>query len=219
MAGKAPTGRLAPWGFDYQACNADLDAFERLLAARPELAERDDILPFFHDHPNLSALLGSFNPSVTAYDRLGVEVGLFGQFAADVVAGDMGSRAYAFVEFEDARVNSIFVRRGRQVSEWATRFEHAFGQIVDWLWLLDDQDHTLVFEEQFGPRPISISAVLVAGRDSGVSDADRRRLRWREQHVLVNSRHIYCNTYDDLLRILRRRLNAGIAPWAVPAPR
>jgi len=50
-------------------CRTDLDAFEDLLTAKPELSERDDVLPFFRDHPNLSALLGSYNPNVTAYDR------------------------------------------------------------------------------------------------------------------------------------------------------
>lgn len=97
----APTGRLAPWQFDPVACRTDLDAFEDLLAAKPELSERDDVLPFFRDHPHLSALLGSYNPNVTAYDRLGVEVGLFGQFAADVVAGDGQSRAIAHPERQD----------------------------------------------------------------------------------------------------------------------
>ena len=163
-------------------------------------------------------MLGSFNANVVAYDRLGLEVGLFGQFAADVVAGDGDSRAYCLVEFEDARENSIFVHRGRQTSEWASRFEHSLGQIIDWLWLLDDQEQTLAFEERFGPRPIAVTALLVAGRDSGVSPADRRRLRWREQHVLVNSQHVYCNTYDDLVRILRRRLTASQHLRLLPPP-
>lgn len=214
MAGRAPAGRPAPWHFDPMVCRTDLDAFEDLLTAKPELSERDDVLPFFRDHPNLSALLGSYNPNVTAYDRLGVEVGLFGQFTADVVAGDGQSRAYCFVEFEDGRSNSIFVRRGRQTTEWGARFEHAFGQVVDWLWLLDDQEHTTAFEELFGPRPLDVTALLVAGRDSGISDSDRRRLKWREKHIVINSHHIYCYTFDDLLRSLRRRFRT----WTVTVP-
>jgi Domain of unknown function (DUF4263) len=176
MPGRAPVGVLAPWHFDREACRADLTAFADLLAAKPALSERDDILPFFRDHGDLAALLGSFNPSVAAYDRLGAEVRLFGQFTADVVAGDADSRAFTLVEFEDGRANSIFVRRGRHTLDWASRFEHALGRIIDWLWLLDDQQHTLAFEERFGPRPIAITTLLVAGRDSGVSTADRRRL-------------------------------------------
>ncbi len=42
----APTGTLAPWRIDPAACQADLDAFARLLSDNPELSERDDILPF-----------------------------------------------------------------------------------------------------------------------------------------------------------------------------
>lgn len=216
MADRVPTGRPAPWRFDRLACRADLDAFADLLAAQAELSERDAILPFFREHPHLAALLGSFNPNVVSYDRLGFEVGLFGQFAADVVVGDAEGRAYCFVEFEDGRRNSIFVQQGRQTPEWASRFEHALGQIIDWLWLLDDQEQTLAFEERFGPRPVAVTALLVAGRDSGVSALGRRRLAWREQHILVNSQHIYCNTYDDLLRILRRRLTASQGLWLVP---
>ncbi len=218
MPGRAPADGPAPWSFERAACHADLDALEELLTSKAELSERRDVLRFFTEHPHLSAFLGSYHPNATAYDRLGVEVELFGQFTADVIAEDKTSQAYALLEFEDGRTNSMFVRRGRQTSEWAQRFEHAFGQIIDWLWLLDDQQHTLAFEEKFGPRPISIVAVVVAGRDSGVSMVDRRRLRWREEHVVVNSHHIYCNTYDDLLRILRRRLNAGGSQWLVPPP-
>src|SRR5438094_428450 len=71
MPGRAPVGVLAPWHFDREACRADLTTFADLLAAKPALSERDDILPFFRDHGDLAALLGSFNPSVAAYDRLG----------------------------------------------------------------------------------------------------------------------------------------------------
>ncbi len=213
MPARTPTGKLTPWRFDPMACRTDLDDFKRFLAAKPELSERGDISPFFRAHPHLSAFLGSYNPNVTTYDRLAVEVGLFGQFAADVVAGDRHNRAYCFVEFEDGQSNSIFVNRGRQTTDWAPRFDHANSQIIDWLWLLDDQSHTAAFEEQFGQWPIDVTALLVAGRDSGVSATDRRRLQWRRKHVVVNSHHIYCCTFDDLLRDLRGRL-----AWAIVAP-
>lgn len=213
MPGSAPTGKPGLWRFDPIACRADLAAFEALLNAKSELSEREDILPFFRDHPDLSALLGSYHPNVTTFDRLGIEVGLFGRFTADVVAGDGHTGAYCFVEFEDGRTNSIFVRRGRQTSEWAARFEHAFGQVIDWLWLLDDIEQTQTLEEQFGSKPLDVTALLVMGRDGGISTTDRRRLKWREKHVVVNSHHIYCYTFDDLLRSLRRRLQT----WSVIA--
>lgn len=80
-----------PWSFGRAACNVDLDALEALLSSKDELSERRDVLRFFTEHPNLSAFLGSYHPNATAYDRLGVEVELFGQFTADVIAGDKTS--------------------------------------------------------------------------------------------------------------------------------
>ncbi len=163
MPGRAPAGGPAPWSFDRAACHADLDALEELLTSKAELSERRDVLRFFTEHPHLSAFLGSYHPNATAYDRLGVEVELFGQFTADVIAGDKTSQAYALLEFEDGRANSMFVRRGRQTSEWAQRFEHAFGQIIDWLWLLDDQQ--LAARRDTGP--FGLSRAIRTGQCAG----------------------------------------------------
>lgn len=99
--------RLAPWRFDPVTCLADLDAIEQLLTAHAELSERDDILPFFRAHPQLAASLGSYSLVTKTYDRLGLAVTLFGQFTADLVAGDRRNRAYCLVEFEDGRSNSV----------------------------------------------------------------------------------------------------------------
>lgn len=212
MSDSAPTGTLAPWRIDPMACKADLDAFECLLSSKPELSERDDILPFFKAHPHLAALLGSYNLDAASFDRLAVEVRLSNFLIADVVSGDWSKRAYSFVEFEDGRPDSIFTDSGRHMTKWASRFKDGLSQIIDWLWLLDDLEQTLPFEEQFGQRPISITALLVIGRDSGVSAMDRRRLEWHRSRVLVNSHHIYCYTFDDLLRDLRGRL-ATFQAW------
>jgi len=202
----------APWALDRTTGQTDLVAFERLLAERPELSERDDILPFLRAHADMVALLGSYHPNISAYDRLGVEVALGGHFVADAVIGDRARGAYCFVECEDARRTSIFAPRRQRATEWAPRFEHGMSQIVDWLWLLDDQEATMVLEEQFGPRPLDIVAVLIVGRDSGVVGIDRRRLRWRRDHILVDSHHIYCCTYDDLVRELRARFDWAVTP-------
>jgi len=208
-----PTGALAPWDIDPMACQADLDAFERLLSTKPELSERGDILPFFKAHPHLAALLGSYNLAATTFDRLAVEVRLSNLLVADAVAGDWDRRAYCFVEFEDGKSDSIFADGGRSLTKWAPRFKDGVAQIVDWLWLLDDMEQSIPFEAQFGQRPISLTALLVLGRDNGVSALDRRRLEWHRNHVVINSHHIYCCTYDDLLHDLRGRLRAFRA-WA-----
>lgn len=211
MPDSAPTGRLAPWVYDEATARVDLDALEALLTARDELAERDDILPFLRAHPHLCALIGSYNRRANVYNRLGLEVPLFGQFTADLVSGDGTARAYTLVEFEDGRPGSMFVRRARQRTEWSPRCERGLSQLTDWLWLLDDQEHTHIFEEIFGARPITATVVLIIGRDSGLAPADRRRLEWRRDHVVINSQHLYCCTFEELVRDLRWK--ARWRPW------
>lgn len=207
MRGRAPTGRPASWQFDAAQCAADLDDFERLLAAKTHLSEQVDILPFFREHPHLAAFLGTYAHMVNVVDRLGVEVELFGQFVVDVVAGNRGKKSYCLIECEHGFPNSIFANRTRHTTTWASRYEAGISQIVDWMWLLDDQEHSLAFEDMFGPRPIELTLLLVIGRDSGVSDSDRRRLEWRSQRMPVNSHRIHVVTFDDVLRDLRDRLD------------
>lgn len=204
-------GRLAPWKYDENAARAALDALDALLTTRDELSEREDILPFMRTHPHLCALIGSYNQRANVYSRMGLEVPLFGQFTADLVSGDHATRAYTLVEFEDGRPGSMFVQRARQRTEWSPRCEHGLSQLTDWLWLLDDQGHTHVFEEIFGPRPITATVVLIIGRDHGIAPADRHRLEWRRDHVVINSQHLYCCTFDELLRDLRWK--ARWRPW------
>ena len=203
---------LAPWRFDPHVCRADLAAFELLLAAKAELGEREDVLPFFRAHPHLAALLGTFHPNLHTFDRLGLEVPLFGMFQADAIVGDWEGHAFCLVEFEDARPNSVFARRGRQTSEWAACIERGFSQIVDWLWLLDDQRQTAAFEALFGARHPDVYTLLVVGRERGLSAAERQRLDWRRSRVLVNSQHIYCCTFDELAATLSKRLRAFASP-------
>lgn len=195
-----------PLQFDPARCAAELDDLARLLGARPALAERRDILPFFRAHRHLTALLGSYHPALTTYDFLAYELRLFGAFVADVVVGDWSKKAFCFVEFEDAGPNSVFRRGRRGTVAWAPRFEHGFGQIVDWFWKLDDLRGTTALSEVFGAPTIDAAAILVAGRDAGMTATERARLEWRRRHVLVASQRIYCCTFDELERDLRQRL-------------
>lgn len=117
MPDRAQAPSLTSWRFDVAACRADLNEFDRLLATKAELAERDDILPFFRTHPNLSAFLGSYHPNINTHDRLGVEVPLFGAFMADVVVGDWARKAYCFVEFEDGKsIGCVSDELGKEVT-------------------------------------------------------------------------------------------------------
>lgn len=177
MATDQPLPGFTALTFDPAHCRADIDAFERLLIENPELSEREQILPFFRAHPHLCLLMGAYNSSIVVADRLACELSLFGQFTADVVVGDWRRKRYCLIEFEDGKRNSMFVRRaGRQTTDWTSRFLVGYSQVADWFWLLDTMRDTEPFERQFGKRAINAAGLLVIGRDSGVSAADRLRL-------------------------------------------
>lgn len=200
--------------FNPERCRQDLAAFEALLAGTPELREKADILPFFRAHPHLSLFLGSYDATLDRYDRLAYEFDLFGDFKPDIVIGDWGTKRYCFVEFEDAFVDSVFQKVARQTTVWAPRFERGFSQIIDWFWLLESNQDTERFEGKFGKRRIDASALLVVGRDSGVSGGDRLRLEWRRKNVVVNPQKVFCCTFDELLRGLKRKLTVYASIYA-----
>jgi hypothetical protein len=61
-------------------------------------------------------------------------------------------------------------------------------------------------EARFGKRSIRYVGVLDIGRDQHLQPGERLRLEWRREHVVVNSKHIVCVTYDELLEDLLFRL-------------
>ncbi len=91
MGREAPFGVLAPWQLEWSTSGADLAAYRQLLGEQATLSERDDILPFFRRHADLAALLGTYHPNIERYDRLGVEVPLFGECVAARESYDHGS--------------------------------------------------------------------------------------------------------------------------------
>ena len=192
---------------DLVQCRAELDEFGRLLASRSRLAERDDVLPFFRERPHLSALVASHHLNVAQRERLiSYEYKLFGDFGADMVVGVRSRPAYCFVEFGDAAPGSIFSRSTRALPVWSTRFTDGFSQIVDWLWKLAELQHTPDFVRRFGSHTPDIVGLLVIGRSADLQPREVERLRWFRQNVLVNSKHVYCCTFDELYLDLRERL-------------
>ncbi len=140
-------------------------------------------------------------PTVQAF-----EYDLFGDFVADLVVGDARAGAYTFVEFEDARRNSVFAtQQGRFKPAFGPRFEHGYSQIVDWFYKLDGLQGTCEMEERFGQREIQYEGILVIGRDEFLNPTEQSRLKWRKERVVVNSKHIFCYTFDQLLKILQRK--------------
>jgi len=126
-------------------------------------------LPTFREHGHLCALLGLYSQRANIIDHLAVEAPLFGQFRADVVAGDHEAGAYTFVEFEDASENSLF-EGDRGQREWSRRCEHAMSQLVDWLWITSDLTQTRLLQGVFGPDPIEVTVAL---RDVALPQQER----------------------------------------------
>ncbi len=194
---------LAPFRLEVRKCKKELISFRRLLNSKNALTEAGDILPFFKKHKHLAALIGSFNPRISRFDRLATGLNLFGDYASDLVIGDSGSGNYCFVEFEDAFPTSIFARpRYRSTPEWSHRFEHGFSQIVDWFQVLEDQKRTGLHKARFGADLIQYVGVLVIGRRKDLDDTQYERLVWRSEQVRVGARQVHCVTYDELYETL-----------------
>lgn len=194
--------------FDARQCLRELDDFARLLDSRTkELDEAKDILPFFKEHLHLLLSLGSFNVNVTRFDMWALEFSLSGMFRADAVIGDSHNHNYCFVEFESAKLTDVFIAQSNRTwSRWADRFERGFSQLVDWLWLLDSESGSQSFESRYGAREIKATALLVMGRDAGISDVDRPRYRWRREHIAAQAGLVLFYTYDELYEVMRQRV-------------
>jgi hypothetical protein len=194
--------------FNPTRCRSELRAFKKLLDSRRELGERKDLQPFFRRRKQLSAFVGTFAPDIGPARQIAFEYPFLGDFSADIVLGNAKTNTFCIVEFEDGNTNSIFRRvRNKSMTEWSPRFEHGFSQLVDWCQTLDDFKKTDRFAKDFGHGHIRFIALLILGRNAGVSEHDRKRLRWRTEKVRVDSHAIECLTFDDLYTYLSMRLS------------
>jgi len=187
----------------------DLSDFRDLLSSKADLSERDDILPFFRAHENLSALMGTYNPNIINYRSIGIafEFDIFGDHIADLAVGDSKSNQYCFIEFEDASETSIFKKKPKATPEWSARFEHGFSQVIDWILWIENHKGTPAFSGRFDATSIQFVMLLIIGRarhlaTKGLSD----RMIWRSEQVVVASRKVNCITFDKLYDDLSTRL-------------
>lgn len=193
--------------FDARQCKVELTAFRKLLDTEDSLSERADLHSFFRERKQLSALLFTYASGIPA-DLLAFEFPFLGDFIADLVVGNQQSKTFCIVEMEDARPDSVFRKvANRMTTEWSPRFEHGFSQLVDWSYVLDDFKKTDRFARDFGHGHIRFHAMLLLGRNSGISEPDRRRLRWRAEKVRVDSHSFECLTFDDLYDHLQTYLS------------
>ncbi len=196
---------LDPISFDLARCRVELDQFKALLDSVPTLGEREHIMPLFRCCRNLTALLGMRIPELGRADRLAYEFPIFGDFAADIVLSSSETQVVCAIELEDAGPDSVFQKVGhRSTPEWSRRFERGFSQLVDWFYAWDDHKSSVGFAKHFGFGHVVFAGLRVIGRSTDMSVADRSRLRWRSDRVVVNSHKIYCRTYDELYDSLNR---------------
>ncbi|MBL8793455.1 MAG: DUF4263 domain-containing protein, partial [Planctomycetia bacterium] len=141
-----------PHTWDQAACRLQLQELKLLLDSSADLGEAV-LHDFFEARSQLRALVGPYNPSLASPDRLAWQYPIFGDFRCDFAIGDWARKAYTFVEFEDARPNSLFVKQGeKNTRAWSSRFDGGYGQIVDWFYKLQVMTDTPDMEAKLGKR-------------------------------------------------------------------
>jgi hypothetical protein len=196
-----------PHVFDPRACRDQLQELEDLLESSGDLTETA-LKKFFAPRAHLRALVGELNSWVLSPDRLAWEYPIFGDFRCDFAIGDWAQKAYTFVECESAQSRSLFVKQGKKATRaWSPHFDAGYSQIIDWFGKLHTMTDTPDMEARFGARSIRYTGVLLVGRDQHLGAGEPLRLAWRREHVVVNSKHIVCLTYDQLVNVLQFRLD------------
>ena len=198
-----------PIDFNWELFEKELDEFGDLLRENNTLEEQKQILPFFKSRLYLSAgisLIDIFNPDSLAY-----EFDLWGKFTCDLVIGSSHNKTYYFIEFEDAKQDSLFkVTKNKSSSEFGNRFEHGYSQIVDWFHVLNNMEDNAEFESRFGSRKINFQGILIIGRSAFLRKGNHdeyNRLLWRMNNVVVNSKRIFCYTFDELYEKLKEKID------------
>lgn len=193
--------------FDWRILASELAEFKTLLDTHIELEEDKHILPFFRQRQHLSASLSfvfnTFNN--LPVDKMAYEFDLWGKFKCDLVIGCSSLNSYVFVEFEDAKHDSLFKKiKNKSTSEFSNRFEHGYSQLKDWFYILDNMQDNVDFEARFGSRKIQYEGVLVIGRKHFLRTEydEPNRLLWHINSVIVNSKKISIVTLDGLYEYL-----------------
>jgi hypothetical protein len=199
---------------DVPSCRQAVSSLASFLASNNELAEsgKGGLQEFFLEDPDLLLLAGDcFGPRSFTPAAYKSEYSIFGEFRADFAVANATRDKFLFIEFEDAKRDSVFKEKTSGSSsisyEWSKRFEHGYSQVVDWHYRMDDMSGTSRLEESFGVSMVEYDGLLVIGRDHFIREAGGvSRLRWRKDKTVVNSRRIHCLTFDALLSEIAGRL-------------
>jgi hypothetical protein len=184
---------------DPAKCRTEWNEFTTLLATKTVLSEQKDVLPFFKTRQDLSLLICSYFPKIKAPDRFAHEYEIDGDFVADLVVGDSSTHHYLLVEFENGATDSVFKKKGKKATpDWASRFEGAHSQLIDWLWKLEDKRSTADFFNTFGSRRATFQGLIVIGKDMNLSQQEQDRLKWRMDRTMIDSNAISSVSFNEL---------------------
>src|SRR4051794_20483968 len=125
-----------PHRLDLPACRAQVNELKDLLDSSADLDEKR-LAHFFKPRTHLRALVGLYNESLASPDLLAWQYPILDKFRCDFAVGDWKRKAFTFVELEDARPHSLFVKQGKRAARaWSPRFEGGYSQIIDWFYKL-----------------------------------------------------------------------------------
>ncbi|MCE0522541.1 MAG: DUF4263 domain-containing protein [Methylacidiphilales bacterium] len=198
--------RFEPCTPDHCQARVDLAGFRSILDENDYFGERK-VLSYFKNHPSLIPFIPASVNGILRKDRYAHELNLFGTLKCDFAVGDSTSGAYCFIEFEDARQNSIFRISDRHLKEWSPRLEHAYSQVIDWFWQLDSSNHASQFQDMFGTQNILPTGMIVLGRNETLTPSEKNRLKYRKTKISIGGYQIILLTYDDLYDDINWQVN------------
>lgn len=186
---------------NYGDARSQLEELNTLLST--QVISEKELLEFFRSRRDLIQLIGRLNANSDArnIDSYASEFNLFGDYRTDFAVGDSSSGQYLLIELEPA-MDCIFTRK----NDWHPRFSHGYNQLIDWFWLMDDQRQTSRFGDVF-PNFRGFTGLLVIGRDAFLDETTRRRIDWRTDNCLTDSKKINIITYDKLYLSLKREID------------
>lgn len=62
-------------------------------------------------------------------------------------------------------------------------------------------------EERFGKNKINYEGLLIIGRSKYLDVSKKKRLEWRADNLILNSKRIHCFTFDELYFTLKQKLD------------
>ena len=114
----------------------------------------------------------------------------------------------AIVKFRDLII-SLLLNSAKKIDENAKKQDAALA-VPDWPLSYGTITPPMVGGIAYEHTHRVIAAglgLLIIGRNAGLAESERARLKWRTEKVRVDSHAIDCLTFDDLYGYLQRRMN------------